>query len=90
MMIGDKYIQANKSTGYISATSGKNTAKVETSKATPKEKIKSINIENGSNKIESPNLTFEKAIMINNGTNDKKKFTKLARTVETTNEVLGR
>ena len=90
MMMGVRYIHAVRMTGYKSATSGKNTAKVDNNKATPKENENNSTMYIGRSKAEGRNGTPVMAKIINNGTSDSKKLTMLAKIVETTKDDLGK
>ena len=89
-MMGDMYIQAVRTTGYICSTSGKKTAKVEISRPTPKENIRSSSMDNGSSKSVIPKGTRVTSKIRKSGTNESTKLTMLAKMVETTKDDLGR
>jgi hypothetical protein len=74
MMIGVKYIQAVKTTGYISPISGKVVTKDESNKPIPKAKQARINIMRGSEINEKQKGTFVTIIINASGTKEKSKL----------------
>jgi hypothetical protein len=89
-MIGVRYIHAVSKTGYKSAKSGKNAARLEINRATPNEKASRNIMETGSNKAEGLIGILDINRINPSGIKDKMKLTMLARIVETTKDVLGR
>ena len=89
-MIGDRYIQAVRTTGYKSAMSGKKTAKVDNSKATPSEKENKNSIKTGSSNADGLKGTLVIKKISASGTIDSIKLTVLASIVDKTNDVRGR
>ena len=88
--MGERYIHAVSITGYKSAISGKNTAKVEMVNATPNEKANKKIMKTGNNNAEGRNGTLVTIKMTARGTKDKTKLTMLAKIVEMTKELRGR
>jgi len=87
--MGVRYIQAVKTTGYRSATSGKNTASADSNSATPKENENKKSIYTGSSRADGLSGTPVIAKIKNSGTRDSTKLTILAMIVDTTNDDLG-